>query len=70
MKKSLQILCICATLAFAACKGNPSTQAGDSTGTGAAGAKVPGNVVADTTKHDSTSIKGDSIKTRTDTLKK
>jgi hypothetical protein len=74
MKKSLSIICICATLAFTACKGNPGTQAGDSTGTGASGARVPGNNSTDTTKHDSTNtspkkaIYKDS--TKTDSTKK
>jgi len=70
MKRSLQIICLCATLAFAACKGNPSTQSGDSTGTGASGARVPGNVTADTTKNDSSSIKSDSVKNYADSVKK
>jgi len=76
MKKSLSILCVCMALAFTACKGNPSTQAGDSTGTGASGARVPGNVDADTTKHDSTNtspksaIYKDSTKAKGDTVKK
>jgi len=76
MKNSLSIIFICAALAFTACKGNPSTQAGDSTGTGASGARVPGNVNGDTTKHDSTStspksaIYKDSTKAKGDTVKK
>lgn len=39
-------------LVFAGCKGNPNTTSGDSTGTGAGGARVPGNVTKDTTKND------------------
>jgi hypothetical protein len=54
MKKSISLLCFGVLLSFAACKSNQNTQAGDSTGTGAVGARVPGNVTADTTKHDST----------------
>ncbi len=37
-------------LAFSACKGNPSTTSGDSTGTGAVGARVPGDTTSDTTR--------------------
>jgi len=76
MKSSLSIICICVALAFTSCKGNPSTQAGDSTGTGASGARVPGNVNGDTTKHDSTStspknaIYKDSTKVKGDTVRK
>jgi len=54
MKKLLMITGVCAALAFTGCKGNPNTASGDSTGTGAAGARVPGNTTADTTHHDTT----------------
>ncbi|WP_461452043.1 hypothetical protein [Mucilaginibacter sp.] len=54
MKRSIIVILICSVLSITACKGNPSTQSGDSTGTGAGGARVPGNMSADTTKHDST----------------
>lgn len=50
------ILGAAALLLLISCKGNPNTTAGDSTGTGAAGARVPGNVTRDTTKHDSPGI--------------
>jgi hypothetical protein len=78
MKNSLSIICVCFALAFTACKGNQSTQAeaGDSTGTGAAGARVPGYVDGDTTRHDSTNtspkraIYKDSTKAKGDTVKK
>jgi hypothetical protein len=50
MKKLLIALFLCAGLAFAGCKGNPNTSSGDSTGTGAAGARVPGKESADTTR--------------------
>jgi hypothetical protein len=54
MKKVLMITAICAALAFTACHTNQNTASGDSTGTGATGARVPGKVTADTTRHDST----------------
>jgi hypothetical protein len=59
-------------LAFTSCKGNPSTESGDSTGTGAAGAKVPGfSSTKDTTSHDTTGGgTGDSAKNHIDTAKK
>ena len=61
-----------AVLAFASCKGNPSTQSGDSTGTGAGGAKTPGfSGTKDTTSHDTTGGgTGDSAKAHLDTVKK
>lgn len=52
MKKSLKIAMAVVCLVFAGCKGNPNTTSGDSTGTGAGGARVPGNVTKDTTKND------------------
>jgi len=54
MKRSFITLLVCSILSVTACAGNQNTQAGDSTGTGAAGARVPGNQSADTTRHDST----------------
>lgn len=64
--------CLLGTLAFAACKGNPGTSSGDSTGTGATGARVPGNTVSDTTHKGSvpgspsvdTGKKADTVKSR------
>ena len=50
MKRIVTIIAICAGLAFTGCKGNPNTTSGDSTGTGAAGARVPGNNRSDTTR--------------------
>jgi hypothetical protein len=50
MKRLSIIAGICTLLAFAACKGNPSTTSGDSTGTGAVGARVPGKESSDTTR--------------------
>jgi hypothetical protein len=76
MKNSISIICVCTALALTACKGNMHTEAGDSTGTGAAGARVPGNVDGDTTKHDSTNtspksaIYKDSTKGHAHTAKK
>ncbi|MHB8206265.1 hypothetical protein [Mucilaginibacter sp.] len=76
MKNSLSILYACVVLAFTACKGNMHTESGDSTGTGSGGARTPGNVSADTTKHDSTNtspksaIYKDSTKGKADTTKK
>jgi hypothetical protein len=49
MKKSLIAIALFSSLAFAACKGNPNTSSGDSTGTGAAGARVPSKSDSDTT---------------------
>ncbi len=49
MKKLIIAACLLGTLAFAACKGNPGTSSGDSTGTGAGGARVPGKSDSDTT---------------------
>jgi len=75
MKKSFIILLISSVLAISACKGTKNTPAGDSTGTGAAGARTPGFESADTTKHDSTNtspkkaIYEDSSKTKKDTAK-
>lgn len=54
MKNSISILCICIVLAFTACKSNMHNEAGDSSKTGAAGARTPGNYSADTTRYDST----------------
>lgn len=76
MKKAFAILSVCVALAFTACTSNQHTQAGDSTGTGSAGARTPGNVTADTTRYDSTSnspkkaIHSDSAKIKSDTVKK
>ena len=55
MKKLLIAACMLGTLAFATCKGNPGTTSGDSTGTGAAGARVPGKSDSDTTHKGSVS---------------
>lgn len=65
-------LVMATVLAFTSCKGNPSTESGDSTGTGAAGAKVPGfSSTKDTTSHDTTGGgTGDSAKNHIDTTKK
>jgi len=61
-------MCLAATLAgLIGCKGNPDTTSGDSTGTGSGGARVPGMVSKDTTKHDSTTGKKDT--TQLDTPK-
>lgn len=49
MKRLMITACLLGILAFAACKGNPNTTSGDSSGTGTAGARVPGNTVSDTT---------------------
>jgi hypothetical protein len=54
MKKILMILSVCIVLAFTACHAHPDTAAGDSTGTGSGGARVPGKVASDTTHHDTT----------------
>ena len=76
MKRAFIGILICSVLSITACVGNQNTQAGDSTGTGAAGARVPGNESADTTRHDSTNtspkkaIYADSAKTKNDTAKK
>jgi len=53
MKNVLIAICIFAALAFTACKGNPNTSSGDSTGTGATGARVPGKTSSDTTRRGS-----------------
>jgi len=58
-------------LAFSSCKGNPTTVAGDSSGTGAGSAKVPGFTSKDTTSHDTTGHgTGDSARNHMDTAKK
>lgn len=49
MKKLMIAACLLGSMAFAACKSNSNTTSGDSTGTGAGGARVPGNTVSDTT---------------------
>jgi hypothetical protein len=54
MKKIFIATLVCSILSVTACTGNQNTQAGDSTGTGSAGARVPGNESADTTRKDST----------------
>ncbi len=72
MKKLMIAACLFTTLAFAACKGNPNTTSGDSTGTGAGGARVPGKSDSDTTHNGSvpgspsadTAKKPDTIKPR------
>ena len=61
------VILMAAVLAFASCKGNPSTQSGDSTGTGAAGAKTPG---FSSTKDTTGGGTGDSAKNHLDTVKK
>ena len=50
MKKIGIMIVMGALMALTACKGNPSTTSGDSTGTGAAGARVPGDTTSDTTR--------------------
>jgi hypothetical protein len=71
MKKLMIAACLFGTLAFAACKGNPDTTSGDSSGTGAGGARVPGNTVSDTTHKGSVpgSPSTDTAK-KTDTVTK
>lgn len=49
MKNLMIAACLLGTMVFAACKGNMNTTSGDSTATGATGARVPGNTVGDTT---------------------
>lgn len=66
--KKLKLLAICGVFFFAACKGNPGTTSGDSTGTGAGGARVPGMKTQDTTRHDSVDGKRDT--STLDTVKK
>jgi hypothetical protein len=70
--KLVTALLMVTVLALTSCKGNPSTTSGDSTGTGAAGAKVPGfSSTKDTTSHDTTGGgTGDSAKSHIDTTKK
>lgn len=71
MEKVIIGISMAAILAFASCKGNPSTMSGDSTGTGAAGARTPGFTTKDTTSHDTTGGgTGDSAKNHMDTTKK
>lgn len=67
--KKLKLLAFAgALLLLAACKGNPTTTSGDSTGTGAGGARVPGMKTQDTTRHDSADGKRDT--STQDTVKK
>jgi hypothetical protein len=60
MKRTQLIFLAAALVALSACKGNPNTTSGDSTGSGSGGARVPGMVSKDTTKHDSTTGKMDT----------
>jgi len=60
MKKLPLFAAAAAIIFMVSCKGNPDTTSGDSTGTGAGGARVPGNVTKDTTRHDSTNAKPDT----------
>jgi hypothetical protein len=70
MKRTLIILSICAGMALTACKGRGNTTAGDSTGTGAIGARVPGYTTKDTTRNDSATATGmDSTHKSNDTTK-
>jgi len=71
MKKILITVCLFSSLAFVACKGNPGTSSGDSTGTGAAGARVPGKLDSDTTHKGSATgaLSADTTK-KADTVKK
>jgi len=73
MKKSVITIVLFSALAFTACKSHMNSAAGDSTGTGASGARVPGQVSSDTTHHDSTknslSTGVDSSKSGNDTTK-
>ena len=72
MNKLIIIILMGIILAFTACKGNPDTMSGDSTGTGAAGAKTPGFAsTKDTSSHDTTGGgTGDSAKNHVDTTRK
>jgi len=67
MKKAMTGIMMFAVLATTSCKGGKDTPNGDSTGTGASGARVPGMVTKDTTKHDSTS---DTGRNTADTMQK
>lgn len=67
MKKLMIAACLFGTLAIAACKGNPGTSSGDSTGTGAAGARVPGKSDSDTTNKTSVTGAPSLDTTKTDT---
>ena len=67
MKRSIITLTIPTILAFTACKSHMNTANGDSTGTGAAGARVPGQVSSDTTHHDTVK---NSLETGLDSSKK
>ncbi len=66
--KKLKLIAICGMVFLAGCKGNPGTISGDSTGTGAGGARVPGTTTQDTTRHDSADGKRDT--STLDTVKK
>jgi len=72
MNKLIIIILMGLILAFTACKGNPNTTSGDSTGTGAGGAKTPGfSSTKDTSSHDTTGGgTGDSAKSHVDTAHK
>jgi len=70
MKKTLIAVCLFSSLAFAACKGNPNTSSGDSTGTGAGGARVPGKSDSDTTRRGSATGALSVDTTKKDTIKK
>jgi hypothetical protein len=70
MKKILIAICLFNSLAFAACKGNPNTSSGDSTGTGAGGARVPGKSDSDTTHKGSATGVLSADTTKKDTVKK
>jgi ABC-type glycerol-3-phosphate transport system substrate-binding protein len=74
MKHSLIAIALVSSLGLAACGGHQDTQTskGDSTGTGAAGARVPGKIVSDTTHKGSAtgSLAVDSNKTKDTASKK
>lgn len=53
MKNLIITACLFGMLAFTACHGNRSNVSGDSTATGASGARVPGDSVSDTTHNGS-----------------
>lgn len=67
MNRSTSCILVTALLLTIGCKGNPHTTSGDSTGTGAGGARVPGFQTKDTTKQQPggpsmDTTKNDSIK--------
>lgn len=70
MKKLMIAACMFGTLAFAGCTSHKNSTSGDSTATGAAGARVPGKSDSDTTHKGSvtgapsidTAKKADTVK--------